>query len=198
MPYVRHTGMSFDPYNYDAMMTYMKTMFDMAERMPDLKRGRLVRVADDRIIGTTGYTNKDTADAGAERARSAMAGVAEFMTSAPILREGEIVWAFDSDDQSKQAGYIRHTGVSFASSQFDNMISYFDGIAEKFRGVPGLVRVRVARVFEDRIIGTSVFENKALADKAVQEHRGLMADMAKFTSGAPSIREGDVIWSHDK
>ena len=56
MPYVRHTGMSFDPSNYAAMMTYMKTMFDMAERMPDLKRGRLVRVADDRIIGTTGYT----------------------------------------------------------------------------------------------------------------------------------------------
>ena len=34
MPYVRHTGMSFDPSNYAAMMTYMKTMFDMAERMP--------------------------------------------------------------------------------------------------------------------------------------------------------------------
>ena len=50
MPYIRHTGMSFDPSNYDAMMTYMKTMFEMAESMPDLKRGRLVRVADNRII----------------------------------------------------------------------------------------------------------------------------------------------------
>ena len=45
MPSVRHTGMSFDPSNYDAMMTYMKTMFEMAESIPDLKGGRLVRVA---------------------------------------------------------------------------------------------------------------------------------------------------------
>ena len=198
MPYARHTGMSFDPSNYDAMMTYMKIMFDMAESMPDLKRGRLVRVADDRIIGTTGYTNKEAADAGAERARSAMAGLAEFMTEAPILRMGEIVWAFDSNDRSKPAGYVRHTGVSCDPSNFDAMISFFDGITEKFRGVPGLVHVRVARVFEDRIIGTSVFANKASADKAVQEHKGLMADMAEFTTGAPNIREGEVIWSHDK
>jgi hypothetical protein len=190
--------MSFDPSNYDAMMTYMKTMFEMAESMPDLKRGRLVRVADNRIIGTTGYTNKEAADAGAEQARPAMAGLAEFMTEAPILRKGEIVWAFDSDDQSKPTGYVRHTGVSFALSKFDTMISFFDGITEKFRGVPGLVRVRVARVFEDRIIGTSAFEDKASADKAVQEHRGLMAGMAEFSSGAPNIREGEVIWSHDK
>ena len=198
MPYARHTGMSFDPSNYDAMMTYKKTMFDMAESMPDLKRGCLVRVADDRIIGTTGYTNKEAADAGAERARSAMAGLAEFMTEAPILRMGEIVWAFDSNNQSKPAGYVRHTGVNYHPSNFDTMISFFDGITEKFRGVPGLVRVRVARVFEDRIIGTSVFANKASADKAAQEHKGLMADMAEFTTGAPNIREGEVIWSHDK
>ena len=198
MPYIRHTGMSFDPYNYDAMMTYMKTMFEMAESIPDLKGGRLVRVADNRIIGTAGYTNKEAADAGAEQARPAMAGLAEFMTEAPILRKGEIVWAFDSDDQPKPTGYVRHTGVSFAPSKFNTMISFFDGITEKFRGVPGLVRVRVARVFEDRIIGTSVFENKASADNAVQEHRGLMAGMAEFASGPPNIREGEVIWSHDK
>ena len=198
MPYVRHTGMSFDPSHYDAMMTYMKTMFELAENMPDLKGGRLVRVADNRIIGTAGYTNKESADTGAEQARPAMAGLAEFMTEAPILRKGEIVWAFDSYDQAKPTGYVRHTGVSFASSKFDSMISFFDGITEKFRGVPGLVRVRVARVFEDRIIGTSVFENQASADKAVQEHRGLMAGMAELASGAPIIREGEVIWSHDK
>jgi len=198
MPYVRHTGMSFDPSHYDAMMTYMKTMFEMAENMPDLKGGRLVRVADNRIIGTAGYTNKESADTGAEQARPAMAGLAEFMTEAPILRKGEIVWSFDSDDQSKPTGYVRHTGVSFDSSKFDTMISFFDGITEKFRGVPGLVRVRIARVFEDRIIGTSVFEDKASADKAVQEHRGLMAGMAELASGAPIIREGEVIWSHDK
>ena len=198
MPYVRHTGMSFDPSHYDAMMTYMKTMFEMAENMPDLKGGRLVRVADNRIIGTAGYTNKESADTGAEQARPAMAGLAEFMTEAPILRKGEIVWSFDSDDQSKPAGYVRHTGVSFDSSKFDTMISFFDGITEKFRGVPGLVRVRIARVFEDRIIGTSVFEDKASADNAVQEHRGLMAGMAELASGAPIIREGEVIWSHDK
>ena len=74
MPYVRHTGMPFDPSNYDAMMAYMKPMIDMADSMPNLKRGRLVRVADDRIIGTTSYTNKEAAESASELARPAMAG----------------------------------------------------------------------------------------------------------------------------
>ena len=38
MPYVRHIMITFDPLNYDAMMTYMKTFFDKAEDMLDLKR----------------------------------------------------------------------------------------------------------------------------------------------------------------
>ena len=198
MPYVRHTGMPFDPSNYDAMMAYMETMFEMADSMPKLKLGRLVRVADDRIIGTIGYTNKEAADAGSELARPAMAGLAEFMTGQPNIMQGDVVWTFDSDDQSKPAGYIRHTAVSFDPSKFDTMISFFDGVTEQFRGVPGLIRVGVVRVQEDRIIGTSVFDNQASADNAVQEHSGMMADMAAFTTGPPSVREGRIIWSHDK
>ena len=198
MPYVRHTGMSFDPYNYDAMMTYMKTMFDMAERMPDLKRARLVRVADDRIIGTTSYTNKEAAEAASELARPAMAGLAEFMTGQPNIMQGEVVWGVDSDNQSKPAGYIRHTAVSFDPSKFDTMISFFDGVTDQFREVPGLIRTRVVRVLEDRIIGTSAFENKASADNAIKEHSGIMANMVEFTTGAPNVREGSIVWSHDK
>ncbi len=198
MPYVRHTGMPFDPSNYDAMMAYMETMFEMADSMPKLKLGRLVRVADDRIIGTIGYTNKKAADAASEFARPAMAGLAEFMTGQPNIIQGDVVWTFDSDDKSKPAGYIRHTAVSFDPSKFDTMISFFDGVTEQFRGVPGLIRVGVVRVQEDRIIGTSVFDNQASADNAVQEHSGMMADMAAFTTGPPSVREGRIIWSHDK
>ena len=173
MPYVRHTGMSFEPSNYDTMMTYLKTMFDMAETMPDLKLGRLVRVAENRLIGTTGYLSRELANAGAEQARPAMAGLAEFMTEAPMIREGEIVWSYDADDSSKPAGYVRYTGVNFDPSNFDSMISLFDDLTEKFRVVTGLIRVQVARVFENRIIGTSVFEDKTSADNAVQEHKGI-------------------------
>ena len=75
MPYVRHIMITFDPLNYDAMMTYMKTFFDRAEDMLALKRGWLVRVADDRIIVTAGYVDKESAEAGIEQASQLWQGL---------------------------------------------------------------------------------------------------------------------------
>ena len=145
--------MTFDPSNYDAMMTYMKTVFDMA---------------DDRIIGTTGYTNKEAADAGIEQARPAMARLAEFMTTPPVVREGEIIWSDDAEDSSLAPRYVRHLVYGFDTSRCDALVSFWDTITEIYRDVSGLIRVRLARCLEpnNRMFQTVVYDSETQRTQA--------------------------------
>ena len=53
MPYVRHTAMPFDPSNYDTMMAYMTTMFEMADNAVQEDSGMMAGMAE----FTTGASN---------------------------------------------------------------------------------------------------------------------------------------------
>ena len=68
---------------------------------------RVVRIAEDRFLTTGGYNDKESADVNAAKASAVFGKMASLMTSTPVVREGEIVWAFDGD-QSLTAGYVRH------------------------------------------------------------------------------------------
>ena len=212
MPYVRHIMITFDPLNYDAMMTYMKTFFDKAEGMLDLKRGRLVRVGDDRIIVTTGYVDKESANVGIEQARPVMAGLAEFMIEPPIQRQGEIIWSYDSENTALTPGYIRHLVYGFDTSKYDALMSFWETTKEIFRGVSGLIRIRIARCQKpnNRMFQTVVYDSKTSADAGLEKMKSVMAGMDDFIIDDPtipgvaqfkkdvSIRAGEVIWNHDK
>ena len=94
MPYVRHTAFSFDPAKKDAKLSHLTGQLDTFKgKVSGLVRIRIARVAEDCMIVTAGYANREAANA--EQARANFAGMAEFMTGEPVVREGEVVWSYD-------------------------------------------------------------------------------------------------------
>ena len=194
MPYGRITRVIFDPSKYDAMMTIAKSI-DFSG-WSGLRLLTVTRVAEDTVLVTAGYENKAAADANVENAKASLGKMAEFMTEEPFVREGEVVWGVDGD-QSLTPGYARHVFVDFDPAKYDAMISYFDTTTERSRGVAGLIRVRLSRILENRMVTVGVYDNKASADAGQENMRAIMAGIAEFVTGDYNIREGEVGLHHD-
>ena len=172
---------------------------------------RVVRVGEDRFLTTGGYKDKGSADANADKASAVFGKMASLMTSAPVVREGEIVWAFDGD-QSLTAGYVRHVIFTYDPERYEAMMTYVESTPERFRGVSGLQRVRLVHCEEPnktpRMFSSVIFDNKTSADAGQENIRGIMAVMDEFLIDDPtvpgvaqfeksiSVREGEVIWSY--
>ena len=212
MPYARHTMTTVDPSNYDAMMSIANSDdFGDFSQWPGLGLIRVVRIAEDRFLTTGGYNDKESADANAAKASAVFGKMASLMTSTPVVREGEIVWAFDGD-QSLTAGYVRHVIFTYDPEQYESMMSYVGNTTERFRGVSGLQRVRLVHCIEPnktpRMFSSAVFDNKISADVGQENMRAIMSGMDGFIIDDPtvpgvsqfekniSVREGEVIWSY--
>ena len=194
MPYGRITRVIFDPSKYDAMMAVAKCI-DFSG-WSGLRLLTVTRVAEDTVLVTAGYENKAAADANVENAKASLGKMAEFMTEEPFVREGEVVWGVDGD-QSLTPGYVRHVFVDFDPAKYDAMISYFDTTTERSRGVAGLIRVRLSRILENRMVTVGVYDNKASAVAGQENMRAIMAGIAEFVTGDYNIREGEVVLRHD-
>ena len=59
-----------------------------------LYRLRVVKIAEDRMLAAAAYTDKSAADAARDVAQAALAGMAEYMTEPPFVREGHLVWSY--------------------------------------------------------------------------------------------------------
>ena len=46
------------------------------------------------MLAEAGYTSKDAGEAARETAQAALAGMAEYMTERPLVREGDVVWRY--------------------------------------------------------------------------------------------------------
>ena len=212
MPYARHTMTTVDPSNYDAMMSIANSDdFGDFSQWPGLGLIRVVRIAEDRFLTTGGYKDKESADANADKASAVFGKIASLMTSTPVVREGEIVWAFDGD-QSLKAGYVRHVIFTYDPERYESMMSYVGTTTERFRGVSGLQRVRLVHCIEPnktpRMFSSAVFDNKISADVGQENMRAIMSGMDEFIVDDPtvpgvsqfekniSVREGEVIWSY--
>jgi len=212
MPYARHTMTTIDPSNYDEMMSIANSDdFGDFSQWSGLALIRVIRVAEDRFLTTGGYKDKASADANADNASASFGKMASLMTSTPIVREGEIVWAFDGD-QSLTAGYVRHVVFTYDPGQYEAMMSYVETTTERFRGVTGLQRVRLVHCIEPqktpRMFSSAIFDNRTSAEAAQENMRAIMAGMDEFIIDDPSlpgvaqfeknvsVREGEVIWSH--
>ena len=147
-------------------------------------------------IEATEFAIKAAADANAEKAKTTLGTMAEFMTEEPFVREGEVIWGFDGD-QSLVPGYVRHVFVDIDPAKYDALLSFFDTTTEKFSGVPGLRSVRLARILPNRISSMAVYDNKASADAGQENLRSIMGGMAEFVTGDYNIREGEEIIRHD-
>ena len=212
MPYARHTMTTVDSSNYDAMMSIANSDdFGDFSQWSGLGLLRVVRIAEDRFLTTGGYKDKESADANADKASAVFGKMASLMTSTPVVREGEIVWAFDGG-QSLTAGYVRHVIFTYDPEQYEAMMSYVETTTERFRGVPGLQRVRLVHCIEPnktpRMFSSAVFDNKISADAGQENMRAIMSGMDGFIIDDPtvpgvsqfekniSVSEGEVIWSY--
>ena len=212
MPYARHTMTTIDPSNYDAMMSIANSDdFGDFSQWPGLVLIRVVRIEEDRFLTTGGYKDKSSADTNADKASAVFGKMASLMTSTPVVREGEIVWAYDGD-QSLTAGYVRHVIFTYDPGKYEAMMSNVETTAERFRGVSGLQRVRLVHCIEPnktpRMFSSAIFDNKTSADSGRENMKDIMAGLDEFIIDDPtvpgvaqfekniSVREGEVIWSY--
>ena len=93
--YMRFVSVVIDPTKYDAIMSYLNS--GHLERFKDvagLSRLFITRTTEDRMLAASGYIDKASSDAATETVQAALAGMAEYMTEAPLIREGELVWLY--------------------------------------------------------------------------------------------------------
>ena len=95
MQYLRFTRVLFDPSKFDAIKSYMDSRLQqLFKDVAGFSRLRVLRLEEDRILAAAGYTSKDAAEAARETAQVALAGLAEYMTEPPLVREGDVVWRY--------------------------------------------------------------------------------------------------------
>ena len=78
MPYGRITRVTFDPSRYDEMMSVAKNV-DFSGWY-GLRVLSVTRIAEDRLGIVAGYEDKAAADANAEKAKTTLGTMVEFMT----------------------------------------------------------------------------------------------------------------------
>jgi len=215
MPYVRHNLMTFDPEKRDAMMSVLNTGLDRVNEIPGLRAVRVhfdtAQGADNRLVITGFYDDKQAAEAAQERVKADLSTLSEFVVGEPIVREGEIIWAFDADGAPSPSqvipGYMRHTVVSIDPSKLDAIVAYADSTVGTVKSVSGLRRIRIAAVkgtppfkSEDRMIVSTAFDSKEAADAALEQTASIWSGYAEFMAEDPERRfvAGDLIYAYNR
>ena len=108
--YVRHVIFTYDPEQYEAMMSYVETTTERFRGVSGLQRVRLVHCIEPnktpRMFSSAVFDNKISADAGQENMRAIMSGMDGFIIDDPTVpgvsqfeknisvREGEVIWSY--------------------------------------------------------------------------------------------------------
>jgi hypothetical protein len=93
--YMRFVSAVIDPAKYDAIMSYLDSgVVESFKNIAGLSRVLISRTTEDRILSATGYIDKTSADAATGTMQNALAGIAEYVTEPPLIREGELVWLY--------------------------------------------------------------------------------------------------------
>ena len=208
MVYGRWTIFYFDALKKDAMLSHLTSQLDkMTNEVTGAVQGRLVQVAKNRMVVHATYENKEAADAAAERASGIRASMGEFVTEPPIIREGELVWGVDPEGQApgsptpgfltvlQAASYMTFRATDIDSSKYDSLMAYMDSKKEQFRGISGLLRTRIARIAENRIVAAAIYDSKASSDSAQENAAAVMAGGSELFTGNVVLLQGDLVWS---
>ncbi len=93
--YMRFVRVVIDPTKYDAIMSYLNGgVLENFKDIAGLSRVIITRNSEEHIFSATGYIDKKSADAAAETMQNAVAGIAEYVTEPPLVREGALVWRY--------------------------------------------------------------------------------------------------------
>ena len=212
MPYVRYSLLTIDATKKDAFVSQLTEILDARKGRPGLRAGR-VNISNhrpgvdneggNRMCIMAMFDDKNAADANTGNATSLRESLAEFLVGdgSPLIREGEIIWSFDSEGMATKAimpGYIRHRGINFNPSKYDAMLAYADSTIDTLKSVSGLRRIRVGRVSEDRKIVSIAWDSEALADAASEKLADAFAGFAEFEYGEPKLVAGDLVYAYTR
>ena len=201
MLYGRWTIFYFGTSKKDAMLSHLTSQLDTATKeLTGAVQARLVQVSENRMVVHAIYENKEAADAATERASGIRASMGEFVTDAPIIREGELVWGVDPEGQAPgsptpTASYGTFRATDIDSSKYDSLMAYMDSKKAQFRGISGLLRLRIARIAEDRIVAATLYDSKASSDAAQENAAAVMSGGSEFFTGNVVLLQGDLAWS---
>ena len=108
MGYVRFVRVSIDDSKWDAIQSYMDGNLASAfDGVAGLSRIRIARLREGSsegkpaILAAAGYDNEASAQAALATAQKALAGIAEYVTDEPLIRQGELVWQFRSAESHR-------------------------------------------------------------------------------------------------
>ena len=201
MVYGRWTIFYFAASKKDTMLSHLTSQLNtMTKEVTGAVQGRLVQVAENRMVVHAMYENKEAADAAAERASGVRASMAEFVTEAPIIREGELVWGVDVEGQAPgsptpAASYMTFRATDIDSSKYDSLMAYMDSTKEQFRDLSGLLRLGIGRIAENRIVAAAIYDSKASSDAAQENAAAVMVGGSEFFTGNVVFLQGDLMWS---
>ena len=105
MGYVRFVRASIDDSKWDAIQSYMDDNLASAfNGVAGLSRIRIARLREGSsegnpaMLASAAYDNEANAQAALGAAQKALAGIAEYVTDEPLIRQGAVVWQFRSDE----------------------------------------------------------------------------------------------------
>ena len=75
------------------------------------------------------------------------------------------------------------------------MMSYLNGgILESLKDVPGLSRVIITRISEERMLSASGYIDKTAADATSDKVQNVLSGISEYLTEPPLIREGELVW----
>ena len=105
MGHMRFVRVSIDDSKWDAIQSYMDDNLASAfDGVAGLSRIRIARLREGSSEGkpamltAAAYDNESNAEAAMATAQQALAGIAEYFTDEPLIRQGAVVWQFRSDE----------------------------------------------------------------------------------------------------
>ena len=193
---VRFTSFDFDQSRYDSMLSDIEAIEkETLDDILGLARVHFVRTSDDHMMVMSAYESMEELETANAAHASIFGDFAKYITEEPIIRSGEIIEAVDGPAPS--VGYMRFTRAIFDPSKYDAMMSALDGQLEKlFKDIPGLYRLRVVKIAEDRMLAAAAYTDKSAADAARDTAQAALAGMAEYMTEPPFVREGDLVWSY--
>ena len=204
MLYGRWTISYFDPAKKEAMVSHLTPQLDaITKEVAGAVQARVVQVADNRMVVHGIYENKAAADAASGRATAVRESMADFVTETPIVRVGDLVWGVDPEGQAPgsptpTANYMTFRATDIDSSKYDALMAYMDSTKEKFRGISGLIRLRIARIAENRIVAATIYDSKASSEAAQENAAAVITEGSEFFTDNMVLLQGELLWSSQR
>ena len=204
MAYGRFTLFYFDVTKKDDLLSQLESRLEtQAKEAPGFIQGRLTQLTENRMVVSAFFKDKSTADANSEghnELRDFLADFVDWEMGEPLVREGELVWGFDTDGHepgspSPTDSYATYRATYIDSSTYESLITYMESVRDQYRGVSGLIRLRIARIAEDRVVAIALYDSKASSDKAQENAKAIMSGGSEFFTGNVALLEGDLVWS---